>query len=402
MKGKWMFFVAVLLLVPILGFADSGDALATAVYPGTNNALFRVGTEGQITQCSTITCTGNETVAGTLAVTGAVTVTGALTNTGAITVTTITATGSVSSYGKRVIYNAPYVASGGQVAVELGDTLTANGEWIAISVSSDAITSIATPFLSTSTATNGQIVTIFNTGSNDITLTDNDTTSGTQLELSAVSRNLDQYDTLTLKFISTTGKWYEIAYNDISEAGAVIITAAEGIEASLTLKTDEGDNAGDKWTLQNTVGNVLEFRNDVSAAGVAITSITTAGAITTRGAITSLGAGSFTGTLTATEKSSGKDLEATFGVKSSTVVTTGAATLNSLAVTENATAKNVAATFGVTGATVTATGWLQCPSHATTLPTTGNAGQLFLLTNTVKLYISTCTVINNDSWVLLN
>ena len=89
--------------------------------------------------------------------------------------------------------------------------------------------------------------------------------------------------------------------NVVVGSDSLIISAAEGESSTLMLRTDEGDDNGDDWTVVNATGNTLTFNSDISGSSVAqitltphatVASSTTAiaGALTVAGVTTFAGA----------------------------------------------------------------------------------------------------------------
>jgi len=62
--------------------------------------------------------------------------------------------------------------------------------------------------------------------------------------------------------------------NVIAQTDTLQVSATEGETASIQLKTDEGDDDGDIWTVTNTTANVLSIKNDKSGSAVEHFSIT--------------------------------------------------------------------------------------------------------------------------------
>ena len=70
-------------------------------------------------------------------------------------------------------------------------------------------------------------------------------------------------------YLSPNGTGNVVAQTDTFQVGAT-----EGETASIQLKTDEGDDDGDIWTVTNTTANVLSIKNDKSGSAVEHFSIT--------------------------------------------------------------------------------------------------------------------------------
>jgi len=81
---------------------------------------------------------------------------------------------------------------------------------------------------------------------------------------------------------------------------SLIISAAEGESSTLMLRTDEGDDDGDDWTITNATGNTLTINSDISGSAVAQITLTphaTVASSTTAiaGALTVAGVTTFSG-----------------------------------------------------------------------------------------------------------
>ena len=85
------------------------------------------------------------------------------------------------------------------------------------------------------------------------------------------------------------------------QSDSLLISATEGESASIVLRADESDDAGDDWTFTSNTSNTLTIGNDIASAGTAVAHITVtphatvassttaiAGNLTAGGAITSL------------------------------------------------------------------------------------------------------------------
>ena len=88
--------------------------------------------------------------------------------------------------------------------------------------------------------------------------------------------------------------------NVVVGSDSLIISAAEGESSTLMLRTDEGDDNGDDWTVVNATGNTLTFNSDISGSSVAQITLTphaTVASSTTAiaGALTVAGVTTFSG-----------------------------------------------------------------------------------------------------------
>lgn len=94
-------------------------------------------------------------------------------------------------------------------SINVSTTMSPVGLSFAVVNASGTLTSTATPFISTTTAISGQVLTIMG-GANVLTLQDNGTLSGSLLELGSTTRALGAGDILRLRYYG--GKWYEEAF----------------------------------------------------------------------------------------------------------------------------------------------------------------------------------------------
>ena len=85
------------------------------------------------------------------------------------------------------------------------------------------------------------------------------------------------------------------------QSDSLLVSATEGESASIVLRADESDDAGDDWAFTSNTGNTLTIGNDIASAGTSVAQMTLtphatvassttaiAGNLTTGGAITSL------------------------------------------------------------------------------------------------------------------
>lgn len=145
---------------------------------------------------------------------GALTVTG-ITNSGALSATAITGTTGAFTSNVSVAGNLAVTGSQADVpntsysAIAVSSSISPVGVSFLVINASGALTSTATPFISTTTAISGQVLTLMG-GANVLTLADEGSTTGTLLELGAASRALGAGDILRLRYYS--GKWYEESF----------------------------------------------------------------------------------------------------------------------------------------------------------------------------------------------
>ena len=97
-------------------------------------------------------------------------------------------------------------------AITISTEIASPSRYEVIVSSGGDITSTATPFISTSTVTQGTVVTLIGGSSDVITLQDNGTLAGSLLSLGAATRALAEDDTLTLYL--RDDRWIEISYSD--------------------------------------------------------------------------------------------------------------------------------------------------------------------------------------------
>lgn len=93
-----------------------------------------------------------------------------------------------------------------------GDTLLANATKIRVAGSGGAVTMTSTPTIAD--GIDGQLVYIFGTSANTLTLQDQGTLAGSNLELAAATRVLDVGDVLVLMFDLTASVWYEVSFSN--------------------------------------------------------------------------------------------------------------------------------------------------------------------------------------------
>ena len=129
--------------------------------------------------------------------------------TGALSVASLSATGSLSMAGVANTGAAVETPNTSNSALEVTSALNPVGVSFAVVNATGALTSTATPFISTTSAISGQVITIMG-GTNALTLQDNGTLSGSLLELGAATRALGAGDILRLRYYN--GKWWEEAF----------------------------------------------------------------------------------------------------------------------------------------------------------------------------------------------
>ena len=140
---------------------------------------------------------GNTSIAGTLSVAGTTAMSAANITTGSITTLT---------HGTRVCTPAT------QYGITVSSALVVTSAFMVIKTTG-SITSTATPFISTTTATAGQIVEILN-GDSSLTLTikDKGTLSNSCLSLGSATRAIGPGDSITLQYYD--GAWRERSFAD--------------------------------------------------------------------------------------------------------------------------------------------------------------------------------------------
>lgn len=65
----------------------------------------------------------------------------------------------------------------------------------------------------------------------------------------------------------------KIGYDETT-TDSLAISAIEGAGLAITLRADEGDDAGDEWKLNVADGGVVTFGNDIASAGTFVTHLT--------------------------------------------------------------------------------------------------------------------------------
>lgn len=109
---------------------------------------------------------------------------------------------------------------GAQAHPPVTQSITAAGNTIKptgriIEISADGVYSLSsTPMVSDGNA--GQVITIINTGSNAVTLSDQGTVANSGLRLGNTTRALGQRDNITLLYSSTLGDWIEIGFVNVT------------------------------------------------------------------------------------------------------------------------------------------------------------------------------------------
>jgi len=129
---------------------------------------------------------------------------------GSLSVAGVTSTDDVSITGDVTIDGLETRGVSSTVYLSTSSSLSITDS-IMVICGTGTITSNATPFISTTTYTEGTHFMIVG-GSNTVTLQDNGTKSGTLLELGSNTRALSSNDVLELLLIN--GKWIEIGFNN--------------------------------------------------------------------------------------------------------------------------------------------------------------------------------------------
>jgi len=172
-----------ILLFAGLAFAAIGDRLSITNDNGTIQ-YFNIDKDGAITSVGSRTDTGNETITGNVAVTGNLSVDG------------------VVNYGMSAV-----------VQLDTSTTLSVTDRYMVIVGSNAAtgkfaMTSAAVPFISTTTATAGDTVTIFGSdATGTVTLSDDGVVTGSCLELDGNTIVLGADSNITLVYRG--GKWIQ-------------------------------------------------------------------------------------------------------------------------------------------------------------------------------------------------
>jgi len=95
-----------------------------------------------------------------------------------------------------------------------GTSVTPTSSFGVFTTTGGAITSTATPFLATTTFSNGTLFTVFSSTTDNIVLDDEDNTTGTLLEFHQNRTSLtlsNPGDHIVLRYYS--GKWYEVSFS---------------------------------------------------------------------------------------------------------------------------------------------------------------------------------------------
>lgn len=182
--------VSVLALFVLAGSAFAGDNYFNSVKAEyvTAASQMKVGSSLEPASGFALDVVGNLKVSGNI--TASPTLTGNL---------TLVGNQSVSG-SKAEVPNTAYSA------IAVSSAISPVGVNFLVINASGTLTSTATPFISTTTAISGQMLTLMG-GANVLTLGDNGSVTGTLLELGDTSRALGAGDILKLRYYS--GKWYE-------------------------------------------------------------------------------------------------------------------------------------------------------------------------------------------------
>ncbi len=129
---------------------------------------------------------------------------------GALSVASLSATGALSMAGVTntgAVSETPNTASYSSIGIST--SITPTGKAFIVLNASGTLTSTATPFISTTSAVSGQVLTLMG-GANAVTLQDNGTLSGSLLELGSTTRALGAGDIIRLRYYD--GKWWEESF----------------------------------------------------------------------------------------------------------------------------------------------------------------------------------------------
>ena len=101
-----------------------------------------------------------------------------------------------------------------------------------------------------------------------------------------------------------SGQDIKIGYDETT-TDSLAISAAEGAGLSITLRADEGDDAGDEWKLLVADGGTMTLGNDIASAGTFVTHLTltphatvSSSTLALAGALTVAGTAGITGVAT--------------------------------------------------------------------------------------------------------
>lgn len=130
--------------------------------------------------------------------------------------TGLTETGTQFSVGQRVVFSGgEFVVS--QTAVQslsAGSTIPNSGNaTVLVAGNGGAVTLTSTPTIADGIA-GGQILTITGTSANTVTLQDEGTLPGSNIQLGAATRVLGQGDILVMEFYESDSFWYERSFSD--------------------------------------------------------------------------------------------------------------------------------------------------------------------------------------------
>ena len=118
-----------------------------------------------------------------------------------------TLTGNLTLVGNQSVSGSKAeVPNTSYSAIAVSSSISPVGLAFAVINASGTLTSTATPFISTTTAISGQVITLMG-GANVLTLTDEGGLTGSLMELGSATRALGAGDILKLRYYS--GKWYE-------------------------------------------------------------------------------------------------------------------------------------------------------------------------------------------------
>lgn len=119
-----------------------------------------------------------------------------------------TLTGNLTLVGNQSVSGSKAeVPSTSYSALAISSAISPVGVNFLVVSASGTLTSTATPFISTTTAISGQVITLFGGSANVLTLTDEGGLTGSLLELGSGTRAIGAGDILKLRYYS--GKWYE-------------------------------------------------------------------------------------------------------------------------------------------------------------------------------------------------
>lgn len=210
------------MLLKALALIVSCSCVSMAfTYPSSVQAYYGSGA-GSTTAIFNLDGSGNVTVTGGLTVSGktASSVDGSFGASGASPTAisgNVTVTGNEVVIGTQAVTGQTVYNRVTESGVTSSSAIINTASFVVITTTNPAATVIdlATPTISTITATDGQFIVIKGTSATaTYTFQDNGTLAGSLVELGAASRVVSDLKVLTLMFDSLVGKWIEVNYGN--------------------------------------------------------------------------------------------------------------------------------------------------------------------------------------------